>query len=122
MGIRKIRFCDITGSGKDVEPDEFNIDQMRVEIDLAATEYRKLIEIPRPYLNAGRVEAATFDVPSSARKRHTARLHRTRAAPSTREREQLRQWARSKGVPGPVNNRFRGALVEQWREQTTGHD
>jgi hypothetical protein len=59
MGIRPIRYCDITGAeerpGQEVEAHELHIDQMRLQIDLAAGEYQKLLALLRPYIDAGRI-------------------------------------------------------------------
>jgi hypothetical protein len=63
MGVRRIRYCDITGAeegpGQEVEAHELDIDQMRLQIDLAEDEYQKLLVLLRPYIDAGRVEAST---------------------------------------------------------------
>jgi hypothetical protein len=62
MGIRRIRYCDITGTaegpGREVGAHELHIDQMRLQIDLAAGEYQKLLALLRPYIDAGRIEAS----------------------------------------------------------------
>jgi hypothetical protein len=56
MGIRPIRYRDITGAeerpGQEVEAHELHIDQMRLQIDLAAGEYQKLLALLRPYIDA----------------------------------------------------------------------
>ncbi|WP_226360811.1 hypothetical protein [Pseudonocardia sp. ICBG1142] len=45
MGVRTVRFCDITGvESDDVVHHELQIDQMRIEIDLLDTE--RLIQAP----------------------------------------------------------------------------
>ncbi len=110
MGTRQIRFCDISGIEDDVETHELNIDQMHIEIDLAPTEYRKLLELLQPYIQAGRVDA-------SARTLTTARTRtpsRTPALTAT-EREQLTDWAQQNGIPVPANHRFKHSIIEQWR-------
>lgn len=117
MGIREIRFCDITGSEQDVAPHELQIDQMHLEIDLAETEYRKLLETLAPYMEAGRVEASA---PA------TASLPQRRPAPgqgpprklTAGERAQLRRWADERDILVPANNRFKASLIEQWRRET----
>jgi hypothetical protein len=114
MGIREIRFCDLSGSEQDVESHELNIDQMRVQIDLAGPEYRKLLELLQPYIEAGRVDASIPDV-RSRRAGHA--VVRTSTGLTAEEREQLRQWAEEKGIEVPSNNRFKRSLVEQWREE-----
>ena len=125
MGIRQIRFCDITGSESDVEPHEIHIDQMRIEIDLAASEYRRLLASLQPFIDAGRVEASA---PSTAALPHdsasTSSTPRGRHAPtrsglSGPERDQLRQWAQARGIPVPPNNRFKQSLIRQWRQDTS---
>lgn len=133
MGIRQIRFCDITGTEDDVEPHELHIDQIRVEIDLASSEYRRLLEALRPFIDAGRVEAAVPDTARQATSRtgssNPAGPHRqppkgrsTSSGLSAPERDQLRQWAEAKGLPVPVNNRFKQSLIEQWRAATAADD
>lgn len=115
MGLRHIRYCDISGTEHDVETHELNIDQMRVEIDLAAEEYRKLLQLLRPYIDAGRIEASMPDLPPPT-------TEQPRGKPgdlSPQERAQLRQWAEEKGLPVPVNNRFKRTVIEQWRKETT---
>lgn len=120
MGIRQIRYCDISGTEHDVETHEINIDQMRVEIDLAADEYRKLLQLLRPYIDAGRIEASVPDVlPPATKARRTTRPRGKRGGLSPQERAQLRQWAEEKGLPVPVNNRFKRTVIEQWRKETT---
>jgi hypothetical protein len=122
MGIRSIRYCDISGTEDDVDGHEINIDQMRIDIDLAASEYRKLLELLRPYIDAGRVEASAPDFPTTAAGSGSAPRRATR--PRTRtdltkdERLQLRQWAEETGIPVAANNRFKMPLVEQWRAET----
>ncbi|GAA4696505.1 hypothetical protein GCM10023215_38230 [Pseudonocardia yuanmonensis] len=117
MGIREIRFCDLTGSEQDVESHELNIDQMRVQIDLAGPEYRKLLQLLQPYIEAGRVDASIPDLRSAARRGGHAPVS-TSTGLTVEEREQLRQWAEEKGIEVPSNNRFKRSLVEQWREET----
>lgn len=124
MGIRQIRFCDITGTETDVEPHEIHIDQMRIAIDLADSEYRRLLEALQPFIDAGRVEASLPDAAalpdgaSSPRNRPRRRAS-TSTGLSAAEREQLRQWAEAKGFPVPVNNRFKQSLIDQWRADTS---
>lgn len=117
MGTREIRYCDISGSEQDVEPHELNIDQMRLEIDLSATEYRKLLDLLRPYIDAGRIEASAPNLPPRAAKPRS--LTQSARTPLTgQQRAQLRRWAQEKGIPVPVNNRFKGTLIDQWRNET----
>jgi len=111
MGVRQIRYCDISGVEDDVESHELHIDQMRIELDLAGTEYRKLLELLRPYLDAGRVEAA---LPDGAGGRGVSRAPKL----TVQERQQVRLWAETRGIEVPSNNRFKTALIEQWREDT----
>lgn len=124
MGIRQIRFCDITGAENDVESHEIHIDQMRVAIDLAGSEYRRLIEALQPFIDAGRVEASVPDAGSlpdrtSASGSRPRRRASTSTGLSAAERDQLRQWAEARGFPVPVNNRFKQSLIDQWREDAT---
>ena len=116
MGIREIRYCDLTGSEQDVESHELNIDQMRVQIDLAAPEYRKLLGLLQPYIEAGRVDASIPDLRSAAKRGGSGQVS-TSTGLTAEEREQLRQWAEDKGIEVPSNNRFKRSLVEQWREE-----
>ncbi|ALL79544.1 hypothetical protein AD006_30505 (plasmid) [Pseudonocardia sp. EC080610-09] len=123
MGVRQIRFCDLTGVEDDVESHELHIDQMRIEIDLAGEEYRKLLAALRPYLDAGRVEAsAPEEVRSPARRTGSEPVRKrrrpTRSGLSAKERDQVRQWAEAKGMDVPQNNRFKRSLIEQWRQET----
>jgi hypothetical protein len=118
MGIREIRFCDLTGSEHDVESHELNIDQMRVQIDLAGPEYRKLLGLLQPYIDAGRVDASIPDLRSAAKRSGGSAQVSTSTGLTAEEREQLRQWAEEKGIEVPSNNRFKRSLVEQWREET----
>lgn len=120
MGIRSIRYCDVSGSEEDVDAHVINIDQMRVEIDLAGTEYRKLLELLQPYINAGRLEASTPDF-AVGTAGTTRRPHRPRTGTDLNkdEREQLRQWAEENGIPVAANNRFKMSIVEQWRAETS---
>ncbi|MDN5913619.1 MAG: Lsr2 family protein [Pseudonocardia sp.] len=124
MGIRQIRFCDVTGTEDDVEPHEIHIDQMRIEIDLAGLEYRRLLEALRPFIDAGRVEAAAPDTATlPARAELPPSRRRAGRAPtgtglSATERVQLRQWAEAKGLPLPANNRFKQSLIAEWRQDT----
>ncbi|MCE3551065.1 Lsr2 family protein [Pseudonocardia sp. RS11V-5] len=114
MGIREIRYCDLTGSEHDVESHELNIDQMRVQIDLAGPEYRKLLSLLQPYIDAGRVDASIPDLRPA--KRAGGQVS-TSTGLTAEEREQLRQWAEDKGIEVPSNNRFKRSLVDQWREE-----
>lgn len=109
MGVRQIRYCDISGVEADVDSHELHIDAMRVELDLAGAEYRKLLEILRPYLDAGRIEAAMPEAARGVSKAPKLSLH---------ERQQLRRWAESQGIVVPSNNRFKTVLITQWREET----
>lgn len=119
MGIRSIRYCDISGTEHDVDGHQINIDQMRIEIDLAEHEYRKLLNLLQPYMDAGRVEASAPELPTSAASpTRGGRRARTRTDLSRAERLQLRQWAEERGLPVAVNNRFKMSLVEQWRAET----
>jgi hypothetical protein len=117
MGIREIRYCDITGSEDGVTTHEIQIDSLRVEIDLADTEYRKLLRVLRPYMDAGRLDASA---PSgSLPARATSRTGVSTAPKLTVEqRQELRAWAEDQGIEVPSNNRFKTALVEQWRRET----
>lgn len=125
MGIRQIRYCDITGTETDVEPHEIHIDQMRIEIDLAAGEYRSLLETLQPFIDAGRVDASAPDTaalpdhPTPTQSRRHGRHGPTRSGLSAPERDQLRQWAEARGIPVPPNNRFKQSLIAQWRHDTT---
>ncbi|GAA1835287.1 hypothetical protein GCM10009836_12070 [Pseudonocardia ailaonensis] len=110
MGVRQIRYCDISGVENDVSSHELHIDQMRVELDLAGKEYEKLLVLLRPYLDAGRIEAALPEG-SGSRASRAPKL-------SLQERQQVRQWAEQRGIEVPSNNRFKTALIEQWREET----
>ena len=127
MGVRQIRYCDLSGGEEDVESHVLQIDQMRVEIDLAAAEYRTLLEVLGPYIEAGRVEASAPDggrPVAGERAGKAAEGQRSGAASgrvpalTSRERQQLRQWAEAKGMDVPVNNRFKRSLIEQWRQET----
>ncbi|WP_226351922.1 hypothetical protein [Pseudonocardia sp. ICBG601] len=65
MGVRTVRFCDITGvESDDVVHHELQIDQMRIEIDLLDTEYERLLDVLRPFIDAGRVEASIPTAPT----------------------------------------------------------
>lgn len=125
MGIRQIRYCDITGTETDVEQHELHIDQMRIEIDLASVEYRRLLEALQPFIDAGRVEAsvpgtaALSDQLARPQGRQRGSHGPTRSGLSADERAQLRQWAEAKGIPVPPNNRFKQSLIAQWRSDTT---
>lgn len=124
MGIRQIRFCDITGTEDDVGSHELHVDQMRIAIDLADSEYRRLIEALQPFIDAGRVEASVPDAGSlpdralAPQSRHGRRVS-TSTGLSAAERDQLRQWAAARGFPVPVNNRFKQSLIDQWRADVT---
>ncbi|RTL67210.1 MAG: hypothetical protein EKK42_14395 [Pseudonocardiaceae bacterium] len=113
MGIREIRYCDISGTEDEVETHELNIDQMHIRIDLAGPEYRKLLDLLGPYLEAGTIEAS---VPGYGGRRA---VH-TSTGLTVEERAQLRDWAESRGIEVPSNNRFKRTLVDQWREDTEG--
>lgn len=125
MGIRQIRYCDITGTETDVDQHELHIDQMRIEIDLASAEYRRLLDALRPFIDAGRVEASAPDAADLSgplarpKSRQRGSKGPTRSGLSADERAQLRQWAESKGLPVPPNNRFKQSLIAQWRSDTT---
>ena len=122
MGIREVRFCDLTGSEEDVAPHEIQIDQLRVEIDLADKEYRRLIEILQPYMDAGRLEASAPDHATlpGVRPRYGANRGSASGPKLTpAERKSLRRWAEGRGIEVPSNNRFKAALVDQWRRETT---
>lgn len=121
MGIRSIRYCDISGTEDEVDSHQINIDQMRVDIDLAASEYRKLLELLQPYLDAGRIEASApdFAVPSAPTRRGRTR---TRTDLNADERARLRQWAEEKGIPVAANNRFKMSIVNQWRADNATTD
>ncbi|MCW0214776.1 MAG: Lsr2 family protein [Pseudonocardia sp.] len=122
MGVRQIRYCDITGVEKDVEGHVLNVDQMRIELDLAAPEYQKLLAVLRPYIDAGRVEASVPESVVAAMTKSGRRSPRVSASSSTgltpEERAQVRTWAEARGIEVPANNRFKSALVEEWRRET----
>lgn len=123
MGTRSSRYCDISGTEEDVEAHVINIDQMRVEVDLAGREYRKLLELLQPYIGAGVLEASAPDLPratvsTTGRKQR----HRTGTDLNKDEREQLRQWAEDNGIPVAANNRFKMSTVQQWRTEATETD
>jgi hypothetical protein len=121
MGIREVRFCDITGSETDVEPHELHIDALRVEIDLADAEYRKLLEMLRPYMDAGRLEASAPEaasLPTLAQRRRNGHAS-TRPKLDAAQRQQLREWAETQGIPIPANNRFKASLIDRWKHETT---
>ena len=124
MGIRQIRYCDITGTETDVEPHEIHVDQMRIAIDLAGSEYRRLIEALQPFFDAGRVEAsaaATSALPdrTASQQSRSRRRASTSTGLTAAERDQLRRWAEARGFPVPVNNRFKQSLIDQWRADAT---
>ncbi|HEY1973725.1 MAG TPA: histone-like nucleoid-structuring protein Lsr2 [Pseudonocardia sp.] len=126
MGIRQIRYCDISGAeegpGQDVEAHELHIDQMRLQIDLVAGEYQKLLALLRPYIDAGRVEAST---PShltglpSVRAGGTTVTRRAGPRLSAEERDELVQWALDHNIPVPTNKKFKHAVIEQWQRERT---
>lgn len=147
MGIREIRFCDISGVENDVNQHVLQIDQMCVEIDLSGAEYSKLLEVLGPYIDAGRVEAS---VPNLAATGSTPKVKRRAGAssPSTDgtattgaevlarstsargsstaltppERDALREWAQAEGIEVASNNRFKATVIEKWRAATgAGH-
>jgi hypothetical protein len=119
MGIREIRYCDISGSEDDVSPHELHIDQLRVEIDLADPEYRKLLELLRPYMDAGRLEPSAPDTASLPAKPQRESRASTHPRLTATERQQLRGWAEARGIEVPPNNRFKRTLVEQWQADTS---
>lgn len=114
MGVREVRFCDVTGR-EPAEIHEIHLDQMRVEIDLCAAEYERLLEVLGPYIEAGRVEASAPSR-SVARMGGSARSY----ALSPDERSRLRAWAASVGVEVPPNNRFKRAVIDRWRAEDGG--
>lgn len=114
MGVRQIRYCDISGTEHDVESHQLHIDQMRIDIDLAGAEYRKLLELLRPYIDAGRVEASLPGGNGSGADSSSAGGPRLEA----HERQQVRQWAEANDIEVPSNNRFKRAIVDRWREET----
>lgn len=117
MGIRSIRYCDISGTEDDVDSHHINVDQMRVDIDLAASEYHKLLTLLQPYIDAGRIEASAPDFAGPAAPTRRGRA-RTRTDLNAVERAQLRQWAEERGIPVAANNRFKMSTVNQWRADT----
>jgi hypothetical protein len=117
MGTRQIRFCDISGSETEVASHELFVDQMRVEIDLSAAEYRKLLALLQPYIDAGRVEAAALPRRSADGRRNNGAV----SVLSAGERAELRSWAERQGIPVPSNNRFKMSLVERWRAERGDH-
>jgi hypothetical protein len=129
MGIRQIRYCDISGTeegpGAEVDSHELHIDQMGVRIDLAAGEYRKLLQLLRPYIDAGRVEASTpphlMGLPSAGVSRTRGAGVTGRGGPrlSAEERDQLVRWAADRDIPVPTNKKFKNAIIEQWRREHT---
>ncbi|WP_181781988.1 Lsr2 dimerization domain-containing protein [Pseudonocardia pini] len=116
MGVREIRYCDISGVEGDVESHVVHVDQMRIEIDLAGPEYKKLLDKLRPYVDAGRVEASVPNLPGAGRSQPK---RSTSTALTAEQRQQVRDWAEEKGIEVPTNNRFKATLVEQWRKDTT---
>ena len=115
MGVREIRFCDISGTEKDVESHELHVDQMRIDIDLAGPEYQKLLKVLAPYIEAGRVEAS---MPGDARRRGARPARSSSTDLTAEQRQEVREWALAKGIEVPANNRFKGSLVKAWREET----
>lgn len=114
MGVRQIKFCDLSGVEKDVQTHELQVDQMRIEIDLADPEYSKLLKLLQPYLDVGRIEASVPGGVGGARR--TAPPSGTALTPE--QRQQVRDWAEAKGIEVPVNNRFKRSLVDQWKQET----
>lgn len=107
MGVREIRYCDISGT-EPAEPHEIIVDQMHIQIDLAATEYQRLLALLEPYLEAGSVEAATHAVRPA---------RRTGAGLSPEERTALKEWAARAGVELPPNGRIKRVIIERWRAE-----
>ena len=119
MGTRQIRYCDLSGAEDGVELHEVQIDQMRIEIDLAPGEYAKLLKLLQPYLDAGRIEASIPD--GSVFGGGDGRGGSGRASTTgltAEERQDLRTWAEEQGIEVPANNRFKKSLVDEWREAT----
>jgi hypothetical protein len=114
VGVRQIRYCDITGE-EPAEAHEINIDQMRIEIDLGASEYERLLQILGPYIDAGRVEAAARSVSTAG----GGGIGRSSAL-TPDERVRFKQWAASAGIDLPPNGRFKRAVVDQWRAEDQG--
>jgi hypothetical protein len=113
MGIREIRYCDISGVEDGVESHVLHVDQMRIEIDLASREYKRLLDVLRPYTEAGRVEASVPNLPGARPPKRSSST-----ALTVEQRQQVREWAQARGIEVPSNNRFKGSIVAQWREET----
>jgi hypothetical protein len=118
VGVRQIRYCDISGTERDVNSHELQIDQMRIEIDLADPEYAKLLDMLRPYLDAGRVEASISSAAQLPSGRAATPGRPSSTSLTREERQQLRAWAEENGLDAPANNRFKRTVVEQWRRET----
>ena len=112
MGVRQIKFCDLSGVEKNVQTHELQVDQMRIEIDLADPEYAKLLKLLQPYLDVGRIEAS---VPAGMTRRSAPP---SGTALTAEQRQQVREWAEARGIEVPVNNRFKRSLVDQWKADT----
>lgn len=110
MGVREIRYCDLTGT-EPAAPHEINIDQLRVEIDLCPDEYERLLKVLGPYMDAGRVEASVRNLRSVSGGRSRG------AALNPDERVQFKAWAAESGIELPPNGRFKKVLVDQWRAE-----
>ena len=119
MGIREIRYCDISGSEDDVAPHELHIDQLRIELDLADTEYHKLLKLLQPYMDAGRLEPSAPDTASLPSRPGRRRRPSSQPKLTGPERQQLREWAQANDIETPTNNRFKTSLIDQWRADTT---
>lgn len=75
MGVRTVRYCDITGiASDDVTHHELQIDQMRVEIDLVESEYQRLLQALQPFIDAGHVDAS-IPTPTAASPTGTGPAH-----------------------------------------------
>lgn len=116
MGVREIRYCDLTGTEDGVESHEIHLDQMRIAIDLAAGEYQKLLTLLGPYMDAGRIDASVPDGSALGGARRNEPRRRTTSGLTAEQRQELRQWAEENGIEVPSNNRFSQALVQRWRE------
>ncbi|NUQ96156.1 MAG: Lsr2 family protein [Streptomyces sp.] len=86
MAIRSIVESDLSGK-PDAATATFGFGDTWYEIDLTAEEQKKLEEALKPYLKAGRKAGKTTSV-------------KKRVVPETtaEEREQIREWAKKKGL------------------------
>ena len=101
---------DLTGRPAD-ETVKFAIDGRHYVIDLTKANAAKFRRVMKPYVDAGRTDRVA-----------SARRRRGPSSSETYKREEVRAWARAKGLNVAPRGRISNDIVDQWKRATKKRD